>query len=634
MTQKKPKILANAIKETESKLDNVSISNSDNSPKSFYNEAFEGFMKFTENENKTFDLEVKHDFYEAELFDLESPNPKLDALSALTNYFFNEKSDHPDDPENLLSSIDDCLNLLNSLEILGELIPELYQSTVNFCIKCKNNSSETNKTRLDLQFNLCKLYTLSTIQRLVEVINATAVNEGMSYEKYSLVLHSLSPSTVLIDPISTNNLQHILTRIKKVFPEIELPDLKLNKKNKPRISNKAFKLSAIEPTPNHFTCVDILTLLIKPQEFTELDYSEITKNHRNKKANGYTTLKIPKPEQVKIGDFSFTVLKCFDWKDRKILRLTFTEAVHHKGKFSMSLKWVLEQIGELKSGGKTLNEKLEDLKNRFIRYRNVILNWEYRSGKKIDESEGGIFILNWGSYYSESNDIIIEDLFLGKWFQVNKDTIKEFTRTHQKLISINTTYHWIAYAIAEKMCTLLRINKEDILKKKSAYRVPIKLSIKFLLDEILTDSEISETLQEKFKGTRLKSKIIDETKFLESHLNWQFQWVGLEDTQSFSDFYSTVSFICHVDPELESQILGEKNIKAIKPRSKLPLTIEGNLVKTLRKNLKMTQETFAKYMGYSRTLISKIERGSELASEEFIKNLYQKYALEIEKIKK
>lgn len=75
-----------------------------------------------------------------------------------------------------------------------------------------------------------------------------------------------------------------------------------------------------------------------------------------------------------------------------------------------------------------------------------------------------------------------------------------------------------------------------------------------------------------------------------------------------------VSFICHVDPELESQILGEKQIKQIKPKPKLPLTIEGNLVKTLRKNLQMTQQTFAKYMGYSRTLINKIERGSKTSA--------------------
>jgi hypothetical protein len=201
----------------------------DNSRYSLYDEAFEGFMKFTENENKTVDLEVTHEFSDAELFDSASPNPKLDALSVLTNYFFTEISDYPDDPENLLSSIDDCLNLLNSLEILGELIPELYHSTINFCIKCKNNSSNTNKTRLDLQFNLCKLRTLSAIQRLVEIINKTAVSEGMSYEKYSLVLHSLSPSTVLIDPISNDNLQHILNRIKKVFPELILPSFEPKK---------------------------------------------------------------------------------------------------------------------------------------------------------------------------------------------------------------------------------------------------------------------------------------------------------------------------------------------------------------------------------------------------------------------
>ncbi|WP_330205491.1 helix-turn-helix transcriptional regulator [Cyanobacterium sp. Dongsha4] len=516
----------------------------------------------------------------------------------------NTFSNIPNDAENIISDVNDSILLL---EAIAAINPNITNSILSVL-----DAKKTALLMLDDEGKkeaVISSAKILTRKALLDI--ALGANKGINTEDVKLILEG----------------------IKKHFPEVRLP--KLTKKSKPRISNKAFKLSTIEPTPNHFTCTDILTLLIKPLEFTaKADYVQTTKNHQNKKVRGYTALKIPKPEKVKIGDFSFTVLKCFDWKDRKILRLIFTEAVHHKETFPISLKWVLEQIGELKTGGKTLNEKLEDLKSRFIRYRNVILNWEYRSGKKIDESEGGIFILNWGSYYTKPNDIIIEDLFLGKWFQINKDIIKEFTRIPQKLISINTTYHWIGYAIAEKMCILLRINKEDILAKKSAYRVPIKLSIKSLLDEILIELEIREALAEKLKGSRLKLRILDEIKFLESHLGWQFELIGVKDNQSFKDFYSSTSFICHVDPELESQILGEKQIKEIKPKSKIPLTIEGDLVKALRKNLKMTQETLAKYLGYDRTLISKIERGSEIASEEFINNLYQKFTSEIEKIKK
>lgn len=569
----------------------------------------------------------------------DSPKISINNTPEMLINFFSELDNIPSDTNNILSNIEDVENIAKSLYPLFIAVSDNIinpEELLEIISRYKQGISKSkNNVVIEGLLNLAKKQFLYSLKILVTRLNHLIIKPEMTIEGLTEVMIDLSSGKeyVIREKIPQNDIKEILATISRIFPEIKLP--KLTKKSKPRISNKAFKLSAIEPSPNHFTCTDILTLLIKPQEFTEKsDYVQITKNHKNKNVRGYTTLKIPNPEQVKIGDFSFTVLKCFDWKDRKILRLIFTEAVHHKDKFPISLKWVLEQIGELKTGGKTLDEKLEDLKNRFIRYRNVILNWEYRSGKKIDESEGGIFILNWGSYYTKPNDIIIEDVFLGKWFQVNKDIIKEFTRIPQKLISINSTYHWIGYAVAEKMCILLRTNKEDILRKNSAYRVPIKLSIKFLLDEILTDSEIREALQEKLKGSRLKLRILDEIKFVESHLGWQFQWVGLEDNQSFKDFYSTVSFICHVDPELESQILGEKQIKEIKPKSKLPLTIEGDLVKTLRKNLKMTQETFAKYLGYDRTLISKIERGSEIASEDFINTLYRKFSSEIEKIKK
>lgn len=507
--------------------------------------------------------------------------------------------------------------------------------------------SESIETFYQNKEVLSKLYPerIAEFERLVS--NHKNTLKFLEFEKVYRLISSLESKGYEINSEDAERVFYYVTNNPKDNDNDEYLDsliqsLNLTKPNRIKPSNKSFKSKNIESSPNHSTCIDILTLLIKPQEFTNKeDFVEITQNHNNKKINAYTTLTIPKPENIDIGDTTFTVLKCFDWKDRKILRLIFTEAVHHEGKFPISLKWVLKQIGELETGGKSLNEKLEDLRKRFLKYRAVSIRWRYIAGKKIDKgniSGGDLFIIQTSDFFERKskNSFDIElNIRLGDWFDTNKNLIKEFTRIPKKLITINTHRHWLSYAIGEKICVLLRINKEKILNTKSTYRVPIKLSVKSLLDEILTESEIKEALEDNLKSSRLKLKILDETEFLESYLNWQFQWIGLTDNQNFNDFYNTVSFNCMVDPELESEILGEKNVKAIKPKSsKVPLTIEGDLVKELRKYLKMTQIIFGKSIGYEQSYISKIERNTELASEDFIKSLYKKYTQEIVKIQK
>ncbi|BAQ64597.1 hypothetical protein [Geminocystis sp. NIES-3709] len=561
------------------------------SPKNFYNEAFGIFEKIDEFGNKSTDIYIEHDFSDKELLDLESDNPKLDALSIVLNFFLSEKNDHPADPENLLSSIEDCLKLLTSFQVLGELlIPEFYQSSIEFCSKFKSNG-EGNKTKLDLQFNLCKIYTLNAIKRGIEKVNVTAVNEGMSYEKYELVLNSLAPINYLIQPIPLDNLNSILEGIKRVFPEFIIPKFKSKKRVKP--SNKAFKEKHIEPTPNHSTCIDILTLLIKSFQFTDnSNISEFNRvNHSNKKNkfDAYTELAIPKPENIEIGDKTFYIIKGFDWKDIKILRLIFTEALKHNGKFDISFRYVLEIIGELKNGGNTLKEKFEDLKKRFIKYRSTLIKWKYILGKKIlgDHISGeDIFLLNFEKFYDVSRgntlyDIGVANVNLGDYFEINRSLIKQFTRIPKELLLINTSHHWLSFAIAEKICVLLRTQKEHILKSRSAYGVPVKLKVKSLLDDVLTPEELKGALDDSRKGHKLKNKILGEIKYLELNLKWQFNWIGLTDNISFNDFYNNVSFETITDSELECAILGEKLItEVVTPKVKSNVTI-NDLIKAL-----------------------------------------------------
>lgn len=200
-------------------------------PNSILDEAFKDYINISENGDNTVKIKGSFTVSEAELLDLESNNSKLDLLSIISNSIFAEKNDQLDDPENILSSIEDCIKFLTYFKVLSNLlIPEHYQYCINFCRKFKE-SNTSNKAKLDLQFNICKIYTLGILQTLVEEINATAITEGMSYEyfEYVLNLNLSAPIKGSIEPIPLDTIPNILKGIKRVFRDFELPDWKLYK---------------------------------------------------------------------------------------------------------------------------------------------------------------------------------------------------------------------------------------------------------------------------------------------------------------------------------------------------------------------------------------------------------------------
>jgi hypothetical protein len=563
--------------------------------------------------------------------------------SMLTQYF-KDLDNIPNDSQNILKDIDSIKEIFEAIAPIFQILIEPIK--LRELIETYREGIKESKNTVTSEgiLNLAKKQFLYNLKNLSEKLNYYLEKDLEHLIKIRKTLYPQSQETLPVnEQINLTDLKNILEGISRIFPQIKFPEFKAEKRIKP--SNKAFKIKQIEATPNHSTCLDILSLIIKPQEFSDkANFSDIQINHKSKRFNAYTALTVPKPETIEINDINLTLVKCFDWKDRKILRLIFTEALHHQGEFPLSFRWILEKLGELKTGGKTLEEKLADLRNRFLKYRSVSIRWKYKLGKKIEADSitgGNIFIIQTTDFYDrkrgENSYDIETNISLGNWFEINRNLIREFTRIPQKLLSINTTYHWRAFAIGEKICVLMRTNKEKILNSDSAYQVPIKLSMKCLLDEIINPLELKQCLEDSKKGYDFKDSFIKETQYLEKELGWKFNWIGLTENQSLNDFYNLVSFIAYVDSELECAILGEKLITEIVPPkvkpSKVPLTIEGDLVKKLRKNLKMTQTIFGKYLDYEQSYISKIERGSELASEDFIKALYKKYSSEMEKIK-
>lgn len=513
----------------------------------------------------------------------------------------------PSDNENLLSTPKNCLKIFETLFPLLEIL-----NSFNWCRKpIKNKFYEAIKQWDDMPLNLNKNILGASIQGelgiiLVEsaqLINHFLIQSKFNLDEFKILIHETKNSLDLIENnyIKTKDVNDILEGISRIFPDIKFPEFKAEKRIKP--SNKAFKIKQIEATPNHSTCLDILSLIIKPQEFSDkANFSDMQINHKSKRFNAYTALKVPLPETVEINDINLTLVKCFDWKDRKILRLIFTEALHHQGEFALSFRWILEKLGELKTGGKTLEEKLEDLRSRFLKYRSVSIRWKYKLGKKIEANSitgGNIFIIQTTDFYDSKrggNSYDIQtNISLGNWFEINRNLIREFTRIPQKLLSINTTYHWRAFAIGEKICVLMRTNKEKILHSNSAYQVPIKLSMKCLLNEIINPLELKQCLEDSKKGYDFKDSFIKETQYLEKKLGWKFNWIGLTENQSLNDFYNSVSFIAYVDSELESAILGEKLItEIVTPKSNLTVTDLITALETHKNNPKVSIRNLTK----------------------------------------
>ena len=566
------------------------------------------------------------------------------------------------DKTGVLSSVEDCQRIITALEHLASIVvPDELEEKKELIKICEDKIKVfEDKVTIETYTNYIKVFTLDLVFKVNQVCLIVLEKSQPNPVKYSELKPLVETNNIelKIDFSEVTNFEtikadisDILENLNRVFPEFKIPEKP--KKGKP--SNKAYKLKNIESSPNHSTALDILSLVIKPQEFSDKsDFYAYQVNHKGKKFNSYTRLEIPTTETIgtetiDIGEATLTVVKCFDWKDRKILRLLFTEALQHRGEFSISGKWILKMIGDDRSSVRvnrkrlSAKEKLEDLRRRLIKYDSVRIHWSYNLGKNKFSNIPDGTPLEIDFKILKVNDLaitkdgrgndLITTISLGSWFSLNRNFLQEFTRIPKNLFNIDTSKNWRAFALGEKICVLTRINKEKILKNHSPYRVPIKLKIKTLLDDILNPLELKLALQNAVKGTRLKQRIIEDTEYLSNLLNWRFDWHGLKGGDNFNTFYNSASFTVILDGELEAEILGEKIVKPIKIKSsQIPVTIDGYLVKALRKKLGLTQSVFAKYLGYDRTYISKIERGSEIASPEFTKNIYKKYAEHIKEL--
>lgn len=193
----------------------------DTSPNSFFDEAFEMSSSDTDLEGNIITIE---DEYLSDLY--------IWGIEELLQLLFNKEPIFSEESDNAFNSINNCIEVLNSIEILGQaLFPKLYKNALDFCIRCDNYSKNEIKDieKENKLLNLCKVFTLNVIKLLESRLNKMTISEKSANEKFEVTLNSPITDNNSIKTIPIDTLENILKEIKRVFPEFKLPDLKLNK---------------------------------------------------------------------------------------------------------------------------------------------------------------------------------------------------------------------------------------------------------------------------------------------------------------------------------------------------------------------------------------------------------------------
>ncbi len=563
------------------------------------------------------------------------------------------------DKTGVLSSVEDCQRIITALEHLASIVvPDELEEKKELITICEDKIKVfEDKVTIETYTNYIKVFTLDLVFKVNQVCLIVLEKSQTKPIKYSELKELVKTNNIdlKIDLSKATNFEtikadisDILENLNRVFPEFKIP-----KRKRVKASNKAYKLNNNEWSPNSPQSNDILSNIIKPYLWTsESDRLQcLTKYKKKSKDIGYSQLSLFRTDStgdlVPSEDYSAeTILEGFDLRDRKILRLLMIEAVHHKGEsFPISGKWLLKLIGDDRSSvmvnGNRLNslEKLEDLERRLWRYELIRFQWSYTVGKQeFNNLPDGfpvkgtfkIFGLNDVAIFKQGRGYELSAVITpSSWFDFNQKKLQQFTKIPKQLLAIDIYKYPRAYLIGERICELFRINKEKINKSGSNYQSPLTITIKNLLDEIISPIDLEKALTDSRKGYRLKERIKEDTKYLSELLNWRFNWRGDKEGDNFNSFYNSASFTVILDCELEAEILGEKVIE--RKRVKAPLYLDGEQLLALRKKLKLTQDTFGKALGYTKSYISKIERGHD-PSQEFIKVLYQHYGSLINEI--
>ncbi len=349
---------------------------------------------------------------------------------------------------------------------------------------------------------------------------------------------------------------------------------------------------------------------------------------------------------LKINQSDYELVKDFDYKDVKILIAIMSEAYYQPNKFYISCKKIANVIGEGRDKNVfennvlvSMDKRVKDIERRVERFKFIRYIWTHKKGESpygncedLGELKSiKLNIIHIGNIVNFDNDTFIE-IELPDWYQFNKNTLRQNTYLPLKLLQLNVKKYPISFAIGHRICIHFRINRRNFNKAIDSNN-SLTFKLKTVLDDVLNADELKVALTNNDRGFKLKNNILNAIDKLKIKLKWQIQWQGLEEKISFNDFYHKTSFIVTLDPELESEIIGQNTSITVPSEiiESIPQNYElnGDDIKLLRKNLNMTQIKFSEAINCDRSTVSKLENGKIPVSPDIYNKLKSKFKPQI-----
>ncbi|WP_158505897.1 helix-turn-helix transcriptional regulator [Geminocystis sp. NIES-3708] len=475
------------------------------------------------------------------------------------------------------------------------------------------------------------------------MINAFLIKPKFTLAEFKNLIHNTKKNVELNlienNFINIKNVFDILEGISRIFPEIKFPEFKERNPTFIKPVHYSYVKKEIDINPSSPQTLDILDGIIKIKLWTDKeDEKEFERRKKYPHADDKGILKI--------NQYDYELVK-FDYKDVKILLAIMSEAYYQSNDFYISLNKILNVIGEGSDKNVFENgilvpmaERRKDVEKRIEKFKFIRYIWRHYKGKEpygnYIEGLGQLKsiksnIINIGNIVNFDNDTFIK-IGLPDWYHFNKNTLRQNTYLPLKLLQLNVKKYPLSFAIGHRICIHFRINKKNFTNSIDSDN-SLNFKLKTILDDVLNTDELKLALTNHDKGFKLKIIILNAIDKLKTQLKWQIQWQGLEEKISFNDFYHKTSFIVTLDPELESEIIGQNTSITVPSEviESIPQNYElsSDDIKLLRKNLKMTQIALAEAINCDQTTVSKLENGKIPVSPVIYNKLKSKYKPQI-----
>lgn len=331
-------------------------------------------------------------------------------------------------------------------------------------------------------------------------------------------------------------------------------------------------------------------------------------------------------ETILEGTPAWNIIKLLNWDTLKLNLILLMYALKAKGNSFIVKGTDILAILNNRRTDSSLESKLTQLKKQFelLRMQSIKVMWSVEipslGCNPAVESSGIDDILMWLiphiRYQSTPKDELIVEVKPGKVFSLfcinDNQGNNQISYLPKELIGLDSYKYWREISIG--IYTIL----EYRIRRNKHHR------IETIVRETIPPDEIEAALSDRYKGSRLKKRILKCFDFYKS-IKWS---VTLSfPNGSFSDFLEgTVDIIPRSPtPELQSQLERGTQPKPETPKLQPALkdSDSGNWLREARTGRKWSMAQLAKYSGVDKSVISRVEQGKRNATPETIAKLRQ-----------